>query len=267
MNGRQTCTPGFTYTGEVTAIQRAFFAENGFIVYRGMVTASEVAALRADVTIYHQRVTAGEIPPEHVDTVAPVSFEPTGTAIHHRLNYLSLHCPNARRIAHRECFVALRDAFIGPGSWLLEDAMNGVVWQMKAGGATSAYSAMRWHLDFPKGHTLSPVVTVSIYLDDSTRVNGCVALIPKSHRFPVGVCAPDPLYVELSAGDVLCHHERILHGSQAIVDPRGKRSTVYLYLCGGDRPEPGLPFADPRRIRSVRRIFVGAPSTRTASNQ
>lgn len=262
-----TDTPTFQFEGRVTDEQRVFYEETGFIVYRGMVLPEEVAVLSEDAARYQRRVLAGEVPSEHVDTVAPVSYDTDGMPLrHHRLNYFTLYGDRSRDILRSERFAVLGRAFADPSCWLLEDTMNGVVWQLKAGGTSSGYSSIRWHLDFPVAHPLSPVVTVGIYLDDSTRSNGCLAVIPRSHRHPVGVCSPEPLHVEARAGDVICHHERIYHGSGPMQNPAGQRATMYLYFCGGTYPGPGLPFADVDRLRSVQKIFVGSegPEKETA---
>lgn len=260
-----TSVQTFHFRGAVSAEERVYYEENGFIVYRGMVPSADVAVLTADADQYHDAVQSGAIAPEHVDDVAPVTRE-NGNTLHHRLNYFTMHCDDSRRIVHEQAFAALGDAFVGPFAWLLEDTMNGVVWQIKRGGPSSAYSSMRWHRDFPAEHQLSPVVTVGIYLDQSTRANGCLAVVPKSHRNPVGPCAPEPLFLEVEPGDVICHHERLYHASSPMTDASGSRATVYLYYCGGAYPGPGLPFASPDRFAQVRAIFRGsAPSAKTES--
>ncbi|MFJ4689191.1 phytanoyl-CoA dioxygenase family protein [Streptomyces sp. NPDC088789] len=251
--------PTFRFGGRVTDAELAFYEEYGFIVYRGMVAPEEVAVLSEDADHYQRRVLAGTVASEHVDTVAPVTKDENGTPKrYHRLNYVTQYCERSRDILRAERFALLGRAFAGPSSWLLEDTMNGVVWQHKTGGTSSAYGAIRWHLDFPAGHPLSPVVTVGIYLDDSTRSNGCLAVIPKSHRYPIGVCAPEPVYLEVAVGDVICHHERIYHGSDPMPDPSGHRATIYLYFCAGAYPGHGLPFADTKRLKSVQKLFVGS---------
>jgi ectoine hydroxylase-related dioxygenase (phytanoyl-CoA dioxygenase family) len=83
-------------------------------------------------------------------------------------------------------------------------------------------------------------------------------VVPGSHRFPVGLVPPEPLYVEVAAGDLVCHHERIFHGSEGMSRPTDRRATLYLYYCAGTRPAPNQPYADPDDLSTVQSLFLGA---------
>lgn len=244
-------------SGHVNDEEMAFYHENGFVVYRGLFTAAEVDILRADADVYQRMANAGEVPDEHLDKVAPVTRDNLGQPmIRHRLNYFTRYAPHARSVLVDQRVLTLSRELGGPGHWLLEDTMNGVIYQLKTGGR-SAYSAIRWHFDFPVGHMLSPALTVGVYLDRSTRSNGCLAVIPKSHRNPVGVVPPEPYYVEVEPGDVVCHHERIFHGSGPAQSMTDQRATIYMYFCGGEYPGPNLPYARDEDLRTIRQLFVG----------
>ncbi len=251
--------PRFRFTGAVQRRERAFYEEHGFIVYREFLTRAEIDRLTADADAYQQSIRAGNVPPAEVDTVAPVTRAADGSVqFHHRLNYFTRHSGTAAELARSPRLEAIRTGIGGNAYWLLEEGMNGVVWQLKSGEARSGYSRIRWHLDFPLDHPLSPAFTAGLYLDDSTRWTGCLAVVPGSHRFPVGLVPPEPLYVEAAAGDLVCHHERIFHGSEGMSRPTDRRATVYLYYCAGTRPAPDQPFADPDDLSAVQSIFLGA---------
>lgn len=250
--------PSFELTGEVTVEQRAFFAEFGFIVYRNVLSHSEVATMRQEAEAYQAEACAGNVPEGHLDSTTPVTYDDSGQMLfRHRLLYFTQHCPTSSKIVRDRRFDAIACGIGSHQHWLLEDTMGGVVWQMKSGRRSSAYSAIKWHVDFPTGHQLSPAFTAGIYLDESTRSNGCLALIPKSHTSYPGSAPPEPLFVEVNSGDVVCHHERILHGSGPVQREDGRRATLYLYFCCGVYPGPGVPFADTARMRDFRMLFSG----------
>jgi ectoine hydroxylase-related dioxygenase (phytanoyl-CoA dioxygenase family) len=251
--------PRFRFTGAVQRRERAFYEEHGFIVYREFLTRTEIDRLSADADAYQESIRAGNVPPAHVDTVAPVTRDADGSVkFHHRLNYFTRHSHTAAELACSPRMEAIRTGIGGDAYWLLEEGMNGAVWQLKSGGARSGYSRIRWHLDFPLDHPLSPAFTAGLYLDDSIRATGCLAVVPGSHRFPVGLVPPEPLYVEVAAGDLVCHHERIFHGSEGMSRPTDRRATVYLYYCAGSRPAAGQPYADPGDLSAVQSLFLGA---------
>jgi Phytanoyl-CoA dioxygenase (PhyH) len=249
----------FRFDRSVRPREWAFYEEHGFIIYEGFLSPAEVDRIAVDADLYQAAIRCGSAPPAHVDTVAPVAFAQDGSVReHHRLNYFTAHSPFARDLAASPRMDAIRRGIGGAEYWLLDDAMNGVVWQQKSGEARSGYSGIRWHLDFPVGHTLSPAFTAGLYLDDSTRSNGCLAVVPGSHRFPVGLVPPEALYLEVSAGDLVCHHERIYHGSEKAERRSRPRATLYFYYCAGTHPSPDEPYAAPSELGAIRSLFVGA---------
>lgn len=253
--------PKFSFQGAVSPAEQAFYHEHGFIVYEGFLAADEVAQIKADADAYQEAIRSGEVDEKHIDTVAPKTKDADGTVrYHHRLNYFTKHSAFAAELARGERMEAIRLGIGGDEFWLLDDSMNGAVWQLKSGEARSGYSRIRWHLDFPVAHPLSPAFTAGLYLDDSTRSNGCLAVVPGSHRRPVGLVPPEPLYVEVRAGDLICHHERIYHSSDTMPRPSDRRATLYLYYCAGQRPDPYQPFAKWDDMASIQSIFVGATS-------
>ncbi|MEV6686385.1 phytanoyl-CoA dioxygenase family protein [Streptomyces sp. NPDC051130] len=251
----------FRFGGAVTARERAFYDEHGFIVYEAFLSSDEVARLSDEASVCQERIRGGEVPPSHIDQVAPETLDANGDVKYrHRLNYFTQHSPTAAALSGDARVEAIRTGIGSERHWLLSDTMNGAVWQLKSGEAKSGYTRIRWHLDFPVDHPLSPAFTAGFYLNDSTRDNGCLAVIPGSHRYPVGPVQPEPLYVEVKAGDLICHHERIYHGSEAMPRPTDRRATLYFYYCAGTYPGVDQPFAKLADMKSIQSIFVGAPS-------
>ena len=97
-------------------------------------------------------------------------------------------------------------------------------------------SYVSWHQDSAYfGLDPHDLVTVWLALTDSNSANGCLKMLPKSHRGEArthietfnkknllargqvieGVDETDAVELELRAGQFSCHHERIVHGSDA----------------------------------------------------
>jgi ectoine hydroxylase-related dioxygenase (phytanoyl-CoA dioxygenase family) len=108
-----------------------------------------------------------------------------------------------------------------------------------------------WPMDPPA------LVTVSIALDDATPENGCIQVIPGSHRWGLqawGRIARDrdePLTdredvdlsgrvdVPLKAGSALLFHSLIVHGSGPNNSPRSRNTALYAYFPPTVRYVPG----------------------------
>ena len=107
-------------------------------------------------------------------------------------------------------------------------------------------------------------VTIWIALDNSTRENGCLKVIPGSHKAAFRPLAPvkhDPFlkrrmdscdldglpceYIELLPGDVSLHNPNIFHGSDSNQSERWRRGFVIKYIAGDVdiAPEMEWPWA------------------------
>src|SRR5438445_3683766 len=80
-------------------------------------------------------------------------------------------------------------------------------------------------------HTNDDLLAVGVALDDGTLENGCLLMLPGSHRGPIldprqdgvfvgaidvereGVDVPGAVPVTVGAGDITLHHARMLHAS------------------------------------------------------
>jgi len=116
-------------------------------------------------------------------------------------------------------------------------------------------SGFRWHQDSPYWafacDHVERLPNAMLTLDTATRDNGCLRLIPGSHRRGIlpgtaGSGALDPLFTdprcfdadaqvlaEMSAGSLLFFHPHLVHGSEANLSHRGRRAVVLTYQPGG----------------------------------
>lgn len=104
-----------------------------------------------------------------------------------------------------------------------------------------------WHQDRWTSMDRDPHITVWTALDPATRQNGCVQVIPGSHRHglinpthPSGflskaqaaaICTPDRIvYVELEPGEVVLLHNYLLHASDVNRSAQSRRAFSVCYM-------------------------------------
>jgi ectoine hydroxylase-related dioxygenase (phytanoyl-CoA dioxygenase family) len=116
---------------------------------------------------------------------------------------------------------------------------------------SSREARFEWHQDYPFfPHTNFDLLAVMIYLDDSTEENGCLTIIPGSHKFgprnhlfakdgafssqleDKSFVEGDPsrwLKVPVPAGGMELHHCNMLHSSTANRGARPRSAMVIQY--------------------------------------
>jgi hypothetical protein len=93
-----------------------------------------------------------------------------------------------------------------------------------------------WHRD-PVDSALGEVFNFSIYLDASTPGNGCLYVLPGSHRSgaePAKAMPAEAEPVPARAGDVVVHDVHVHHGSPESSAPSRRRAIV-IEFTRGDR--------------------------------
>lgn len=130
-------------------------------------------------------------------------------------------------------------------------------------GASGAAAPIGWHQDFAfYPQTNRDVTAVGVYLDDSTEENGCMLMVPGSHRGPVYdhhrdgyfVGAVDPLRnevdfskavsVEARRGSISLHHGHMLHASAPNRSAKPRRLLLFEILAADAWPLLGVDFDD-----------------------
>ena len=113
-----------------------------------------------------------------------------------------------------------------------------------------------WHQDRWKNFDRDPLLTVWAALDPATRKNGCVEIIPGSHKMglinpehPSGfltekqareICKPENrLYLELAAGEVVLLHNWVLHASDVNRSTQSRRAFSVCYMHAATRDRKG----------------------------
>jgi len=121
-----------------------------------------------------------------------------------------------------------------------------------------------WHQDYSYWTRTRPMahLTCWIGLDESTKENGCVHYVPRSHRWdllPITGLAGDmnairevlspeqweqfthPVAIELKAGECSFHHPLMVHGSFENRTDRPRRATVVNVFRDGVRSDSNQP--------------------------
>ena len=224
--------------GTVTASD---YAEDGYLVVRDAFSRAEVEPLLAETT----RICRGALGP--LDGLEPVSGRDPDEAVLRR--YIACHVAHKisaafRRLLHDERLVDVTRALIGPNV----KCAHSVLFIKSPGEPGNA-----WHQDefFIPSRDRS-ITTAWIALDDATVENGCLHLLPGSHR--AGVLYPmrrhhnpdldraeeafgfpyapeDAVAVEIEAGSVVFFNGYLLHGSYPNRSESSfRRSVQFVYL-------------------------------------
>jgi phytanoyl-CoA hydroxylase len=201
--------------------QIEFYSENGFLAVEGVVPRSLIEEARKVVEHFVERSRGVR---DH-DNI--YDLEPGHSAEQPRVRRLKDPCaihPVFDRINRLDALLDIVTDLIGP-----EIRYQGSKLNMKA----AEYGApVEWHQDFAfYPHSNDDLLAVGIYLDDCTLDNGCMLMIPGSHRWPIldhhqegyfvgaldvereGVDTTKAVPVTVKAGGISLHHCRMLHAS------------------------------------------------------
>ena len=221
----------------LTREQIEFYQTNGYLAVEQVFTAAEVDNLRrvTDEFVEKSRQIA--------QSDAVFDLEPGHRAAAPQLRRLKspviLHEVYKRALYH-DALLDIVEQLIGPGLRYNGDKLN-----MKSG---EFGSPVEWHQDWAfYPHTNDDLLAVGVCIDDMTVENGCLMVIPQSHkgkiydhhldgRFAGAVTEPDfddgeAVRIEVGAGGISIHHVRALHGSLPNTTPHPRRLLLLQYCA------------------------------------
>jgi ectoine hydroxylase-related dioxygenase (phytanoyl-CoA dioxygenase family) len=221
--------------------QLGSYRENGFLVIEGLISSDEVAELRTETA----RVCRGEYPVRGVEVVPPTASDAEAMA-----RYLCVHQPHKvssvlyRYAAHPK-IAAVLSQLIGANV----KCMQSMLFLKPPGFPGQAY-----HQDERYIPTEDRSLTGAwIALDDATLENGCLRVVPGSHRGEILPWAPhdNPEYdsadeaqgvpvhqeiaVECRAGTVVFFNGFLLHTSRRNRSAGFRRVLVSHYMSAESR--------------------------------
>ncbi len=225
---------------KLTKDQIEFYRERGYLGVEGVFSAAEVSELSR---VTDEFVEKSRTVTEHDDVF---DLEPDHTPEFPKLRRLKTPARH-----HQVYDRALRnDRVLDIVSQLVgTEALRGHGNKLNIKAADFG-SPVEWHQDWAfYPHTNDDMLAVGVCIDEMSEENGCLLVIPGSHKGPVldhhqdgrfAGAVTDPAFddstaekVELPAGGISLHHVRALHGSLPNRSPNPRRLLLFEY-CAGD---------------------------------
>lgn len=225
----------------ITQADADFYKENGYLHVKGVFSPEEVADMRDAVERIIQRAAKTKfdsnsawqgdyIPPEELKKLVLKGF--------HDVHYHE--AVFTRALCHPN-MVAILKLLIGPNVQVHHSKM--LVKPPERG------AAFPMHQDYPYfPHANHTMMAGSIHLDDADLENGCISVIPGSHKqgslphvgahylnhkeYPLSMGTPCPA----QAGDVLFFNYLTIHGSDMNRSSRPRRNVLIQYKDPMDLP-------------------------------
>lgn len=224
-----------------TAAQLEHYHREGYVVFPALLTAAEVAALRAEL----EQIAAGNTLASHDKT--RMEMEPGQPAEGHLIRRLyepCTHYPSFRALSDSPLLLDCVEQLLGPDLLFHYSKIN-----MKP---PRIGSVVEWHQDlsyYPLTNRDS--VSILFYLDDATVENGCLQVLPRRHREPmmdhttggffrgritVPVDESQAVPLEGAAGSVIFMHGMTPHASVTNTSDRPRRTLILSYRAADAFP-------------------------------
>jgi ectoine hydroxylase-related dioxygenase (phytanoyl-CoA dioxygenase family) len=229
----------------------SFYIENGYLILPSVLGPSELEVLRSALAEVLAEAEGLQANNEKFALSQPA--KDTGRRYVKRVYHPIARHEAFRQLVFHEKILDVLEELIGPDITLNHTKLN---LKPPAEGAN-----FQWHQDYPFfPHTNFDLVAVSIFMDDSDESNGCLQVIPGSHKLgPLEhdfsesgqaygsevhdktVFADDSAWVnvEVPAGSVVMHHGCMLHSSAANQSNRARSSFVFEYNATDARQVAG----------------------------
>ena len=226
--------------------QRAFFFDHGYLVVKGVVSADELTECEAEIRNLHalaaELVERGDARAGHFQR-EPYAKDKrqAGLPVLRKIEQTRDFSEVFKNLAAHPKLVPVVQNLIGPdlllfrSTLMLKPAFHG---SSHGFHQDSAY----WPMEPPA------LVTVSIALTDSNSENGCIQVIPESHKWGMqkwgniarpqdaaltdrkNLDASRAIEVPLEAGTALLFHSLCVHGSGPNHSPHPRHTALYAYF-------------------------------------
>ena len=216
--------------------QVEFYREHGYLAGVRILTDSQIDALRREL--------AALVDPAHPGHHLFYEFNANESADPDRILF---HALGAWRITPGLHDLLWHPAFVVAAAQLLDGPVR--FWHDQIFYKPAHHGGVViWHQDYSYWTRTTPVAHISCWigLDDSTRENGCVHYVPRSHHWqllprksfanemdtilewltPEQRAEFKPVAIELKAGECSFHHPLMVHGSYANQTARPRRAVV-----------------------------------------
>jgi len=226
-----------------------FYRTNGYLAVDGVLTETEVAEGRRIVEEFVERSRSV------TDHDAVFDLEPGHTPERPRVRRLKepvAQHPFFDAVMRKAAVLDVIADLMGPAIRFQGSKLN-----MKS---ADFGSPVEWHQDFAfYPHTNDDLLAVGVALDDCTLENGCLLMLPGSHRWPIlnhhqdgvfvgaidveqeGVDLSAAVPVTVRAGGITLHHTRMLHASAPNTSPLPRRLLLLQFAAVDAWPVLGVP--------------------------
>lgn len=224
----------------LTQEQITQFQQDGYLVVRSVISAQTLKNLchaADEIVVESRHITQSD---------DNFTLEPDHTSDRLRLRQVRhpvVHRPIFWNVATSNEVLDCVEGLIGPNIKFHHSKLN---MKVERGG-----TEIGWHQDvafFP--YTNFDLVACGLALDDTTVENGCLLVVPGSHRIGMlnhrdetgefvgkitvksgGFDSDEAVPVELKAGDMSIHHVAVAHCSLANQSSRSRRVAVFQYAA------------------------------------
>ncbi len=248
--------------------QVELFRDQGYLVVEDAVTPDQLSALESELAGWVEESRAHREPfgPETLDGRPRFDMgaeHSAGRPALRRVNNPSDISPAYEDVMSDSAMVDMVADLIGPDVKFHHCKIN-----LKLPGS---HTEVGYHQDFAyTPHSNDDIVTALLMLDDMTEMNGCLKVVPGSHRGPVyslfegarftGFIAPEierdlktrEVAITGVAGSVCLMHTRLAHGSDANRSPRPRGLYICVYSAADAFPLARNPMPSPNEGRIVR---------------
>lgn len=220
-----------------------FYHENGYLLAEGLLTPQQVEAMRAEADATIERMNRYQQDSNKLWKGTWLKDEDRATqrldAVHDMQFQAAIF---GRHILFNDKLLDVAEALIGPNVQLHHTKL--LAKPAQKGGA------FPMHQDYPYfPHQNHSMFAISIYLDDADEENGCIRVIPGSHKLGPLDCDPGGFYlppdkypveeglpVNAKAGDGVVFNYLTIHGSGANRSGRPRRNILIQLRDPADPP-------------------------------
>jgi ectoine hydroxylase-related dioxygenase (phytanoyl-CoA dioxygenase family) len=245
-------TTRFTLGTEITAEQRAFLDEHGFLVFAGVAKRHELDAILAEISRLEQTWIAEQR--ESVYGIPLFVGRNEGKPFLQRFPFTSVFSDTIRDFVRDDRFLPVR-RLIGAETRVGDREKDGVVFNRYVRVPGSVYPQLGWHTDGIRdvfyGRMPKQMLNIGMHFDRCTRETGGLRLIPGSHlqgllgmtigkRYYDNTPDPREIAVETEPGDLTVHDGRLWHrveGSPFTGEKSLRRSMYVPYLTDEYQPK------------------------------
>ena len=240
-----------------------FYHENGYLTVENVLSADELAELQRVTDDFVERSRSVSQNNDIYDLER--NHSPERPRLRRIKNPIQQHEVYNRTLRHKG-ILDIVEQLVGPGVRRHNTKLN-----MKE---PDHGSAVEWHQDWAfYPHTNDDVLAVGVCIDDMTEENGCMLMVPGSHKgelhshhengvFVGAVSEPGFQPTNLAkclvkAGGITIHHARTLHASTPNHSAEPRRLLLFEYCSLDSWPLLGASFAD-----YCATVLRGEPSVR-----